>query len=99
MRFSEIRIGVAGWGFSDWKGILYPAPRPHDFDPVRFLAGYIDVIEINSTFYAPPKAAVAKKWAERIQDLDDFRFTAKLWRRFTHERAQAWTRSDVRDVR
>jgi uncharacterized protein YecE (DUF72 family) len=29
----------------------------------------------------------------------DFRFTAKLWRRFTHERATAWTAAEVTEAR
>jgi uncharacterized protein YecE (DUF72 family) len=95
----EIRIGVAGWDYPDWKGILYPAPRPHGFDPVRFLANYIDLIEVNSTFYRPVSAEVADRWAERVEDFPDFRYTAKLWRRFTHERDSSWTRDEVKQVR
>jgi uncharacterized protein YecE (DUF72 family) len=99
MAKTVIRTGVAGWDYPDWRGVLYPHPRPHGFDPVRYLAGYIDMIEINSSFYGPPKASVAKRWVERVADLDGFQFTAKLWRRFTHERGEAWTRADVKEVR
>jgi uncharacterized protein YecE (DUF72 family) len=94
-----IRVGVAGWDYPDWKGVLYPKPKPRGFDPVRFLAGYIDLIEINSTFYRPPTKTVARKWADRVSDLDGFRYTAKLYRRFTHERASAWTRADVKEAK
>jgi uncharacterized protein YecE (DUF72 family) len=34
-----------------------------------------------------------------VEGLDDFRFTAKLWRRFTHEREKAWTIAEVRKLR
>jgi uncharacterized protein YecE (DUF72 family) len=96
---AEIRVGVAGWDYPDWKGVLYPHPRPRGFDPVRYLANYVDVIEINSSFYGPPRPEVARRWAERVEDLDRFQFTAKLWRRFTHERTTSWTRAEVKQVR
>jgi uncharacterized protein YecE (DUF72 family) len=96
---TPIRVGVAGWDYPDWKGIVYPAPRPRGFDPVRYLAAYVDLIEINSTFYRPARPEVAERWAERVADLDGFRFSAKLWRRFTHERDTAWSREEVDRVR
>ena len=94
-----IRFGTAGWLYKDWEGIVYPKPRPKGFDPLEFLAGFFNTVEINSTFYHPAKAATAEKWIERVADYPDFRFTAKLWKRFTHERASAWTRAEVREVR
>jgi uncharacterized protein YecE (DUF72 family) len=96
---SSIRVGTAGWDYDDWKGVVYPRPRPRGFDPLRYLAGYIDLIEINSTFYRPPTAEVAKRWVDRVADVADFRFTAKLWRRFTHQRQEAWSVSDVEEAR
>lgn len=96
---ATVRVGVAGWDYRDWKGIVYPDPRPRGFDPLRYLSGYLDLIEINSTFYGPARTAVARKWVKRVEDAGSFKFTAKLWRRFTHERKEPWTRGDVRDVR
>lgn len=96
---ATIRVGVAGWDYRDWRGIVYPAPRPRGFDPLGYLARYIDLIEINSTYYGPAKAATARQWAARVDDAPAFRFTAKLWRRFTHERQAAWTRKEVREAR
>jgi uncharacterized protein YecE (DUF72 family) len=96
---SPIRVGTAGWDYEDWKGVVYPRPRPRGFDPLRYLAGYIDLIEINSTFYRPPTAEVAKRWVDRVADVPAFRFTAKLWRRFTHQRQEAWRVTDVDEAR
>lgn len=93
-----VRVGVAGWDYPDWKGILYPARRPRGFDPLRFLARYLDLVEINSTFYYPARAEIARRWAQRVSDLPEFRYTAKLWRRFTHERKTSWTAADVKAV-
>jgi uncharacterized protein YecE (DUF72 family) len=96
---APIRVGVAGWDYRDWKGVVYPEKKPKGFDPVRYLAQFLNLIEINSTFYRPVRPEVAERWAERVEDLDDFRYSAKLWRRFTHERDEAWSAGEVRAVR
>ena len=94
-RSSMIRIGPAGWSYKDWAGTVYPAPKPRGFDPLGYLAEYFDTIEINSTFYRPATATTADEWVRRVASRTDFRFTAKLWNRFTHERGTAFTRADV----
>lgn len=93
-----IRVGVAGWDYDDWQGRVYPKPTPRGFDPLAYLASYFDVIEVNSTFYRPLPAKVSRSWARRVAHRGDFRFTAKLWRRFTHER-QAFGADDVKRAR
>ena len=94
-----IRVGVAGWDYRDWLGIVYPAGSGRDLDRMRYLAGYVDLIEVNSSFYGPPRPTTSKDWVERVADLPSFRFSAKLWRRFTHERGEAWTAKDEAEVR
>lgn len=94
-----IRFGVAGWDYQDWWGVVYPASRPRGFDPLAYLARYFDTIEINSTFYRPPSARSAASWAKRVAHNRRFRFTAKLWQRFTHQRETAWGPDDVASVR
>src|SRR5262245_59443629 len=80
-----IRIGTAGWQYRDWAGIVYPKPKPRAFDELAYLAGFFNTIEINTSFYGPPRAEVARAWAERVAGRPDFRFTAKLWNGFTHD--------------
>ncbi len=94
-----IRIGPAGWSYRDWEGIVYPRPRPRGFDPFAFLAGYFDTIEINSTFYRPAGTESATSWASRIRHNPRFRFAAKLWRRFIHDRDEAFTAAAVAAAR
>lgn len=65
---------------------MYPATKPRGFHEISFLANYFDTIEINVTFYRPMLATTTAAWVKRIEHNKNFRFTAKLWRGFTHER-------------
>src|ERR1700719_4210443 len=80
-----LRIGPAGWAYKDWAGYVYPQPRPKNFHPATFLAEYFDTIEINTSFYHPMQADHAAQWIERVSGNPRFLFTAKLWKKFTHE--------------
>jgi uncharacterized protein YecE (DUF72 family) len=94
-----MRFGPAGWMYKDWEGIVYPQPKPARFDQLHYIAELFDTVEINSTFYGPPVAKTTTSWVRRVQDQPGFRFTAKLWKRFTHERTKAWTTAEVDQVR
>lgn len=80
-----IRIGPAGWDYQDWQGVVYPA-KVQGTDRLTFLTRFFPTIEINVTFYRPITATLAKRWVEAVAARPDFRFTAKLFRGFTHER-------------
>ncbi len=81
-----IRVGPAGWSYQDWEGIVYPPKKGFKFDPLAYLANLFDTIELNNTFYRPPTPQMGKSWAKRVQSNPRFKFTAKLYRNFTHER-------------
>ncbi len=81
-----IRVGPAGWAYKDWEGIVYPKPKLRGFEPLRYLAGYFDAVEINTSYYGPITPKTAGGWVQKIDDFANFRFTAKLWKGFTHER-------------
>lgn len=81
-----LRIGPAGWKYKDWEGVVYPQPKPRGFDELEYISRYFPTVEINTSFYGPPRASSAKKWLESVQQNRDFRFTAKLYRSFTHVR-------------
>jgi uncharacterized protein YecE (DUF72 family) len=93
----EVRIGPAGWSYSDWAGYVYPARRVRGFHEATYLAQFFDTIEINTSFYGPMRADHAKLWVERVSGNPRFLFTAKLWQKFTHEPVS--TREDERIVR
>ncbi len=78
----KINIGIAGWSYPDWKGIVYTQPK---IDQLEFVSRFVDCIEINSTFYRPPLEKTTKSWLQRTSEKKDFFFTAKLHRDFTHE--------------
>ncbi|MHC4326828.1 MAG: DUF72 domain-containing protein [Planctomycetota bacterium] len=78
----KVYIGIAGWSYPDWKGIVYTEPK---IDQLEYVSGFVDCIEINSTFYRPPFEKTTKSWLERTSKKTGFFFTAKLHRDFTHK--------------
>lgn len=88
-----IRVGPAGWSYKDWEGIVYPPQKGSTFDSLAYLSEYFDTIELNNTFYRPPTPQMSKSWEKRVQSNPRFKFTAKLYRNFTHER-QVLTEGD-----
>lgn len=81
-----IRVGPAGWSYLDWAGIAYPRVRPRDFHEAEYLARFFDAIEINTSFYQPVRSETARSWVQQVRANPNFQFTAKLWKRFTHDR-------------
>jgi uncharacterized protein YecE (DUF72 family) len=79
-----IRIGPAGWSYSDWEGVVYP-PHGGKFDELGYLAQFFDTIEINSPFYRIPPPTHSRSWVRRVSSNRDFKFTTKIFRGFTHQ--------------
>jgi uncharacterized protein YecE (DUF72 family) len=77
-----VHIGIAGWSYPDWNGVVYTESK---VDQLEFVSRFVDCIEINSTFYRPPYEKTTKKWLDKTSKKKDFYFTAKLHRSFTHE--------------
>ena len=78
----QIYIGIAGWSYPDWKGIVYTSSK---VDQLEYISRFVDCLEINGTFYRPPFEKTTKSWLEKTSKHPDFFFTAKLHRSFTHE--------------
>ena len=78
----KVYIGIAGWSYPDWNGIVYTSTK---VDQLKYVSRFVDCIEINSTFYRPPGERNSQSWLERTQAKPDFFFTAKLHRDFTHK--------------
>jgi uncharacterized protein YecE (DUF72 family) len=82
---ANIRVGPAGWSYSDWNGAVYPTNRPHGFHEAAYLAQYFSVIEINASFDRPLRPEVSRVWVQKLAQAKNFEFTAKLYRGFTHD--------------
>ena len=92
---SNLRIGTSGWNYpagqGTWNGLFYPAAakarsgkrggKPK-FDELAYYAEHFDTVEVNTTFYGQPRAAVAQAWADRTPS--GFEFSLKLYRALTH---------------
>ena len=78
-------VGVAGWDYADWGGIVYPRGAARGFDRLAFVARFLDVVEINATFYRPANPRIAATWIRRVEKHPGFRFTAKAHRTWTHD--------------
>jgi uncharacterized protein YecE (DUF72 family) len=76
-------IGTSGFSYPDWVGPVYPRERREH--PLAFLARYVDLVEVNTSHYRIPEASLAREWVRLVGGAPRFRFTAKLWRGFTHE--------------
>ena len=80
-----VKVGVAGWAYKDWEGIVYPKRQKAAPHPLEILAQFVDVVEINTSFYGHVAPSQAKLWCEKAAGTNrDFVFTAKLNRCFTH---------------
>ena len=78
-------VGVAGWDYPDWSGVVYPRGASRGFDRLAWVARFLDVVEINATFYRPVTPQTAASWIRRVAKHRGFRFTAKAHRSWTHE--------------
>ena len=106
---SNLRIGTSGWNYpagrGTWNGIFYPAApkgsrgkgraKPK-FDELAYYAEHFDTVEVNTTFYGQPKAAVAQTWADRTPP--GFEFSLKLYRKLTHADIPGVPRLDVEAI-
>ena len=81
----KLYVGPAGWDYPDWQGVVYP-PGVKGAGRLAFLATLFNAVEINVTFYRPIAPKDADRWLTAVAAVPDFRFTAKLWQVFTHER-------------
>ena len=87
-------IGTAGWSYKDWEGVVYPEKKAQGYHPLVFLAQYINIVEINSTFYRPPSIYISLSWTKKVEGYPDFLFSVKLHQVFTHQR-KGFTQKDV----
>jgi uncharacterized protein YecE (DUF72 family) len=81
---AALRFGTQGWAYPDWIGVFYP-PGAKQEDYLPFYAQVFDTVELDTTFYHPPRAAIARSWEKRVPA--NFQFAAKVPRAITHDAA------------
>ena len=74
----EFRIGTAAWSLPKDFAAAFPSEGTH----LERYAKVLNAVEINSSFYKEHKPATYAKWAS--QTPDDFCFSVKLAKNFTH---------------
>lgn len=75
-------LGTVGFGYKQWRGIFYPA----GLSPKRQLAHYAQLynsVEIDTTFYGPPRPSTLEQWS--AQTPDHFTFCPKTPRQISHD--------------
>jgi len=74
-------VGVSGFSYPSWVGRFYPEGlKSEEF--LGYYSKHLGSVEINSSFYAPPNAAMIKAWSAKTGA--DFRFAFKAPRLITH---------------
>jgi uncharacterized protein YecE (DUF72 family) len=92
MAVAPVLVGTAGWSYPDWENLVY-APG-ETAGRLRAIARYLDCVEIDSSFYRPPAVRTTAGWVRTLDHQPEFRFLAKAWQRFTHERSSPWTKAE-----
>jgi uncharacterized protein YecE (DUF72 family) len=92
MTDSLILVGSAGWSYPDWENVVYPAGKTGE--RLCTVARYLDCVEVDSSFYHPPTVRTTEAWVRSVEQQPRFRFLAKAWQRFTHERSSRWTQAE-----
>ena len=95
---NDYRIGTAGWSYEDWKGFVYPEGMARRTHPLEYLARFIDLVEVNSTFYRTVAPSLVLNWIRKVETFRSFMFAVKIHRMFTHER-KGFTRKDIDEFR
>ena len=80
---SELRIGVSGWAYREWREVFYPKGLRRD-DELAYTSARVNTIEINGTFYSLQSPKSFQKWAENTPT--DFVFALKGSKFITHQK-------------
>jgi uncharacterized protein YecE (DUF72 family) len=80
---SNLYLGTQGWSYDSWVGTFYEADTPSS-GWLQAYAGEFNSVELDTTFYAVPRASTISGWRERTPE--GFRFAAKFPQAITHEK-------------
>ena len=77
----DLHVGTSGYSYKEWKAAFYPKDLPAT-QMLRYYGERFPAVEINSTYFGMPKAAVLEQWADEVPA--GFRFAFKAPRQITH---------------
>ncbi|MGE0191892.1 MAG: DUF72 domain-containing protein [Planctomycetota bacterium] len=84
---AALHVGVAGWSYPDWAGIVHPATLRSGPPLLDAVARLVDAIEVNVTFYRPVPVEVVARWAEVVARHPRLIVVVKAPRDVSHEGA------------
>lgn len=79
-------VGTSGWSYASWRNLVYTKGLRQG-EWLGHYATLLNSVEINATFYRPPRKEMLEGWAARTPD--DFLFAVKGWRAISHYRRLA----------
>jgi uncharacterized protein YecE (DUF72 family) len=82
-QIQNLRLGTSSWSSQDWVGVFYP-PGTTSADFISEYAKHFDTVEVDSTFYRIPPAAMVRNWRARTSP--GFLIAAKFPQVITHEK-------------
>jgi uncharacterized protein YecE (DUF72 family) len=88
----KIRVGIGGWVYPPWRGVLYPPGLPQARE-LAHASRQVTAIEINGTFYGAQKPASFRRWHDETPE--DFVFSLKAPRFATHRSDLATAGSSI----
>src|SRR5690348_18159391 len=74
MSEAQIRVGIGGWTYPEWRGTFYPDRLPHSKE-LEYASHQLGAIEINSTFYGRQSPKSSEAWEKTVPD--GFQFSIK----------------------
>jgi uncharacterized protein YecE (DUF72 family) len=77
----NVVVGTSGYSFDDWVGNFYPA-RIRKGDMLKEYSRHFNAVEVNSTYYRIPNAAVMARMEEKTPA--GFEFVIKANQEMTH---------------
>jgi len=80
-----IQVGTSGYSYEDWRGTFYPVDLPAN-KMLEYYVRYFTTVELNSTYYAIPKAGTFQRLAEKTPAR--FEFIVKVHQETTHRRQE-----------
>lgn len=79
----QIRIGMSGWRYDEWRGTFYPEGVPQRRE-LEYASRQLNSIELNGSFYSLQRPRSYLQWSKETPE--DFVFSVKGGQFITHVR-------------